>query len=182
MAVLQTQNMYSRMLLLLAGSNILKFVAPQFAFRAQHQAHEPVFIMRNLVEKAIEWNVPIFVVDGAIHKAYDYTLHQEVIVGLQWKHVPNILIAGWLREIRRVSCTVILDPYIRSEPIRRTRSLYQGDPAAPYIFNCTLDGPASRFCEICHKRKWSIRLDDGTLVSLILFADNFWLFATSPSI
>ena len=37
----------------------------------QNEAHEVVYILRSLIEKAIEWNIHIFVLDGDLHKAYD---------------------------------------------------------------------------------------------------------------
>ena len=123
----------------------------------------------------------MFVLDGDIHKAYDYTKHRQVIRGLQQKKtVPNILIAAWLREIRRVSSTFVLDSSSRSDPIKRTRSLCQGDPAAPTIFNCALDDIAAEFCQSADTHNWGIKLQCGARLSLMLFADNFWIFATSP--
>ena len=63
-----------------------KLTAPQFAFRTQHQGHEVVYILRSLIEKAIEWGSPLFVLDGDLRKAYDYTQHKSVIKGLSAKH------------------------------------------------------------------------------------------------
>ncbi len=47
--------------------------APQFAVRKFYQAHEVVFILRQLIEKAVEWRAPhVYVMDGDIKKAYDF--------------------------------------------------------------------------------------------------------------
>ena len=70
---------------------------------------------------------------------------------------------------------------MHSAPVRRTRSLLQGDPAAPEIFNAALDNPAAEFCRQTRREGWGIHLDCGTLISLVLFADNFWLFASSAT-
>ena len=69
---------------------------------------------------------------------------------------------------------------VTSAPVRRSRSLLQGDPSSPDLFNATLDLPATEFCKLAVRKGWGYRLDDGSHVSLLLFADNFWLVATSP--
>ena len=123
-------------------------VAPQFAFRPGYQTHEVVFILRNLVEKAIEWNTPVFVLNGDLAKAYDFTLHSSVISALDSKNVPPILSSAWIREIRETSSVFVLDQRLQTKPISRTRSLLQGDPAAPAIVNATLDVPAAEFLQL----------------------------------
>ena len=90
-----------------------------------------------------------------------------------------MIIAGWLREIRHCTSTFVLDNEVKSDRIPRTRSLLQGDPAAPAIFNAALDIPAGRFCKHARRKGWGIQLENGTNVSLILFADNFWVLAKS---
>ena len=117
--------------------------------------------------------------DGDLLKAYDYTRHSAVLAGLDAKGVPKILSAAWLRELGRCGSVFSLSEDIVSKPIRRIRSLLQGDPAAPFLFNVALDIPAAKFCRLADSRGWGYHLDGGFRVSLILFADNFWLFATS---
>lgn len=79
-----------------------------------------------------------------------------------------------------MSSTFILDDAIRSDPVCRTRSLCQGDPSAPAVFNCVLDDIAEQFCRKANEKNWGIKLGGGQRLSLLLFADNFWLVATSP--
>ena len=136
---------YSRIILLLTDGRLDKLSTPQFAFRAQYQAHEAVFLLHNLVEKLNEWDVPIFVLDGDIFKAYDHTRHQCVIDALRRKKVPRILIAAWLREWRRCSSVFQLGDRLESLPVSRSRSLLQGDPSAPALFNATLDMAGEEF-------------------------------------
>ena len=77
------------MLLLLSCGKLDNLEAPQFAFRFGYQTHEVVFIFRNLIEKAIEWNIPLFVLDGDLAKAYDYTLHSSIIAALLEQMCPR---------------------------------------------------------------------------------------------
>ena len=56
--------LYSRVLYMLGETVCRPLRAPQFAFRKFHQAHEVVFILRQLIEKAVEWRAPhLFVMD-----------------------------------------------------------------------------------------------------------------------
>ncbi len=68
----------------------------------------------------------------------------------------------------------------KSGDIERSRSLPQGDPAAPCLFNITLDRLVVRFIALCRRRRWGKQLEDGTWVDIILFADKYWLVATDP--
>ena len=69
------QKLYAKLLDYLAGNVLETTVGVQFAFKSGHQCHEPVFILRKIVEVSLEWAVPVFVLDGDIAKAYDYTKH-----------------------------------------------------------------------------------------------------------
>ena len=73
-----------------------------------------------------------------------------------------------------------LDAETTSSGVTRTRSLPQGDPSAPMIFNIILDTLAEKFIRTAREKGWGLCLADGSWVDLILFADNYWLVATSP--
>lgn len=55
---------YSAVLSLLAMPFIDRLRAPQFAFRGSHQAHEPVFILRRLIEVSNEWDLGVCILDA----------------------------------------------------------------------------------------------------------------------
>ena len=67
-----------------------------------------------------------------------------------------------------------------NEEVEGKRSLPQGDPVAPMLFNIILDTLAIRFEKMAGRKKWGKQLQDGSWVDLILFADNYWLIATNP--
>ena len=52
--------LYSRVLYMLGETTCRSLTEPQFAFRKFHQAHEVVFILRQLVEEAVEWRAPMY--------------------------------------------------------------------------------------------------------------------------
>ncbi len=72
-----------------------------------------------------------------------------------------------------------LDSETTSAEVKRTRSLPQGDPAAPMLFNLILGTLATRFAALAVENGWGKRLQDGTWVNIILFTDNYWLVATN---
>ena len=92
--------------------------------------------------------------------------------------MDEILILAWLREWRRMNSVFRLDIDTASDEVTRPRSLPQGDRAAPMMFNLILDNLATRFTRIAVARGWGRKLQDGTWVDIILFADNYRLVAT----
>ncbi len=89
----------------------------------------------------------------------------------------EVLVLAWLREWRSMKSIFRLDAETTSEEIERTRSLPQGDPAAPMLFNIILDTLAVRFERMARSNTWGDQLQGGTSVDLSLFADNYWLVA-----
>ena len=91
--------------------------------------------------------------DGDTKKAYDFVSHKAFVEAAAEKGFDEVLILAWLREWRSMKSIFRLDKEAASEEIPRTRSLPQGDPAAPMIFNLILDTLASRFAKIAEKEK-----------------------------
>ncbi len=172
--------LYSRVMYMLAENTCDRLYAPQFAFRKFHQAHEVVFIMRQLIEKAVEWKAPeIYIMDGDIKKAYDYASHTLFAEAARSRGMHEVLTHAWLREWRSMRSVFKLDSQTTSKEVDRTRSFPQGDPAAPMIFNLVLDTIAETFIKTAIQKGWGKKLQDGSWVNLIMFADNYWLVATS---
>ncbi len=55
-----------------------------------------------------------------------------------------------------------LDAETTSEEIERTRSLPQGCPAAPMLFNIILGTLAVRFEKLARRNQWGKQLQDGS--------------------
>jgi hypothetical protein len=165
---------FSAVLKLNAGDALQVMSAPQFALRAGHQAHEAVFTLRNLVEKYEEWRAPhLFVLYGDIDHAYDYMRHQLVITALDRRAAPRPLTAAWIHTWRKMKSSFKLSA--------KCNTRMQGDPTAPDIFNVCLGDLATEFLKAATEFQWGLILGDAESdrVSIVLFADNFWLFATS---
>ncbi len=130
--------------------------AHKFAFRKLHQAHEVgVFILRPLIEKAVEWQAPqVFIMDGDIKKAYDYASHTAFAEAARSRGMHEVLTHAWLRGWRRTTSVFRLDSQTTSAEAARTRSFPQGDPAAPIIFNLVLDTIAEKLIKTAVNKRW----------------------------
>ena len=174
---------YSKMLLELAKPQLQKLSKYQFAFRKNYQAGEVHFILRNLVEKAGKWQneLPghIYTLDGDIFKAYDTTKHMVFLNAARKRKVPRVIVAAWMRELRNMQSSFKLGNII-SKYITRDQSLVQGNPAAPYLFNLSLDDLIQDFVTKCRTEGWGYRVD-SELIPIVVFADNFWLLSNSPT-
>ena len=138
--------------------------------------------MRRIIEIALEWQTHVFILDGDITKAYDYTQHTLILEALSQRGIPEILSAAILREVARPKGKLRLGGRDSARILQRNRALWQGDPMAPKLFNLTLDQVAVKFENEAKRRKWGwpITVDGRTShLCLILFADNYWLICTS---
>ena len=79
--------LYSRILLHMTRDKLDQLAAPQFAFRKNHQAGECIFLLIQLIEQHVEWDMPLCICDGDIYKAYDETNHMRVCNALIGKQV-----------------------------------------------------------------------------------------------
>ena len=118
-----------------------------------------------------------------MRKVFGSTSFQLVRTGLRDLGVSDPIIAAWLREDMGTEATFMVNTTCKSRPIRRHRSVPQGVPSAPFKFEAALDVPAAEFRRMCAERKWGINLGCAikpNYLNIILFADNFWLYAETP--
>ena len=113
--------LYSKLILFLAKPHMRELRGPQFAFTQGHQPHEVVYILRALIERSIEWNIPIWILDGDIQKAYDNTRHNCILGAILDAGCPHILAAAWLRECGSMSIKMKLGHEV-TDPIARTKA------------------------------------------------------------
>ena len=134
----------------------------QFALRKYYQAGEISFCLRSLSKKAKEWSncadVSLCVLDGDLLEIYDMTQRSRVIRSRRKKGIPHIVTAAWLRHHRKMSSTFVLDNATKSRPILRNRSLIQGDPAAPYLFELARDQTILDFVSLCKAKGWGMEI------------------------
>ena len=148
----------------LAGLALVNLKTPQFAFHTSYQVTEVTFITTQFIEKTIEHGISLFIADGDISKAYDFTEHLEVIKGCDTAGVHRALTAAWIREPAGMEAMFMISARTHSDRIARIRSLIQGDPSAPALFNLAIDVPTVKFEEECKRRKWGFDMDVDILV------------------
>eukprot|EP00974_Lingulodinium_polyedra_P116224 11158355-Lingulodinium_polyedra.AAC.1 len=158
---------YSLLLADLARLDEIDLGLHQFAFRKGHQSMEVTFALRQMTEKACEFQKPVYICAGDLFKAYDVTEHGPWMRALRAAGVPKIVASAWLREIRRAKCSVKLPGMEPSRAFHRMRSLLQGDPSAPKLFNIVLDQIIVRpFLVKARRMYWGAELDHDDLEEL----------------
>ncbi len=178
----------------LCGLRDLPVSKYQFAFRKGYQGHEIVSILRFLVEKSLEFDEPLMVFDGDIHKAYDKVRHTHWLRSHQKRNIPRVITAAWIREVRRGKVGFRLPGLPLSELVPRERSMIQGDPTAPDNFNLFLDDAIEIFVKRCQQYDWGYPIDNDPLtppqpskkakinrerLPILVYADNYWLLANT---
>ena len=130
----------------------------QLALRATYQSLEVITILRQVVEKAIEFDRDVFIFDGDIWKAYDTVEHAVWAEARLAKGVPRIIVAAYIREVRRAGSRHILPKMKPTKQVRRQRSMYQGDPEAPNQFNIVIDHSVlDKFLVLARTMIWELK-------------------------
>jgi hypothetical protein len=173
--------LYSRVMYMLAENSCDRLYAPQFAFRKFHQAHEVVFILRQLIErKGGRVEGPRGVHHGRGHQeGLRLRVTRLVRRGSKKRRIARGLDPCMVTRMENMKSVFKLDLQTTSKEVERTRSFPQGDPAAPMILNLVLDTIAETFIKTALQKGWGKQLQDGSWVNLIMFADNYWLVAAS---
>ncbi len=81
----------------------------------------------------------VYIMDGDIKKACDFVSRKAVAEAAREKGMDEVVVLTWPRYWRSMNIIFRLDAGTMSDEIERPRSLPQGDPAAPMIFNLVLD-------------------------------------------
>ena len=70
--------MYSAVLWKLVEDFVEPISKYQFALKPKHQAADVIFILRMLIEKANEWDQPLYIMDADLPKAFDNVRRDDV--------------------------------------------------------------------------------------------------------
>eukprot|EP00973_Karenia_brevis_P005186 712462-Karenia_brevis.AAC.1 len=175
--------LYLRCIIDLAKLQLSPILGVQFAFIPQHQTHEVVYMLRSIVEKSCEWDIPVWIIDGDVHKAYDSLEYVHALNGLVHHHCPKILASALAREWKHQRFLKLKFGSESTHFVNKNKALIQGDPSAPEIFNLALDLPVQKFFMMCQKHKWGFEMNwngSNIFLGILVFADNFWLICTNP--
>ena len=193
--------LYSMLLSDVGGLRNVAINDCQFAFRPGFQSAEVLFVLRQLIEKSIEFGTNLLIFDGDIYKAYDTVNHHSWSRAYGKAGIHPAVTSAFVREVRESEGRVRLPGLQPGRVFRRGRSMFQGDPEAPYGFNIVLDREVVQpFLVYARSQYWGAEVSHEDLeimeasikerpakltrcgterTPLLLFADNFWLIATS---
>jgi hypothetical protein len=151
-------------------SEIVDLEDEQQGFRTGRSCVDAIFILKQVMEKFIEYNKPTYLCFIDLKKAFDQIIVQDVIKILQSKNVPEQMI------------TLINNIYVNNKmKIRNNRELTQlitlekgirqGDSLSPSIFNIIMN-------EIIKSIKGMRGYRMGeSMINLVVYADNIVLVA-----
>lgn len=139
-------------------------------FRSGRSCVDAVFVLRQIVEKSIEYNKPAFLCFIDLEKAFDRIKLENVIHLLYNRNIPINIV----QTIENIYTDSKVQPRINGKLIKAipvNSGIRQGDSLSPLLFNVVMD-------EVIKKVKLSrgYRLGDKE-VKILCYADDAVLFA-----
>ena len=110
----------------------------QFGFMPGRSTSDPIFSIRQLIEKHREGNTNLHLVFIDLEKAYDRIPRSEVWNCLRIKKVPEKYIKV-IQDMYKDSETQIRTPAGRSESFTVTVGVHRGSALSPFIFTIVMD-------------------------------------------
>jgi hypothetical protein len=115
-------------------------------------------------------------------KAHENVRHPRMVRSSEGAGVRRAAISAWVREIRNVRTLFRFSNGVQTGPVRRTRSIFQGGPSAPFIFYVVLEKIATTMIRFCTWHTFGLDLEDGIdNVCILLFAYIWWIIAKDPN-
>jgi len=144
----------------------------QQGFRPNRSTTDALFIIRQVVEKAIEFNNPAFICFVDLVKAFDRVKLQDVITILMNKQVPLNMVRIIKDMYTNTKTRVKVGEQLTKE-MKCTAGIRQGDSLSPALFNLVMD-------EIIKQTRAMAGYRMGTKeVKVVCYADDAVLFANS---
>lgn len=110
----------------------------QQGFRANRSTVDAIFIVRQLIEKAIEFNKPMFICFVDFTKAFDRIKLDDVLKSLE-KNKIDYKLRRIVKELYTGNKTRIKTKKGLSEEVRMNIGIRQGDSLSPTLFNIVMD-------------------------------------------
>lgn len=157
-------------------TNILDEQQPpeQAGFRTGFSTTDHLQTINQIIEKAQEFNIKLYIAFVDFTKAFDCVEHPFILQALKNQGVPTKYINILKQLYAHGQAQVRTDQ--EGEIFRIKRGVRQGDPISPKLFNSLL--------EMCFRKiNWSKQAGvnvNGRRLTNLRFADDIALFATSP--
>lgn len=119
-------------------NEIIPMNEEQQGFRKNRSTTDAIFIIRQIAEKAIEYNKTAYICFVDLTKAFDRIKLQDVITIMKEKHVPNNIIRI-IRNLNANNTTKVRVNNSLTKELPITTGIRQGDSLSPTLFNLIMD-------------------------------------------
>lgn len=144
----------------------------QQGFRRNRGTTDAIFMIRQLSEKAIEFNKPLFLCFVDLEKAFDRVRKQDVLQILNERNVPRCLIE-LVKDLNTNTRTQIITAEGLSDAIVINKGVRQGDSLSAFLFNLVMD---KLIRAVRPRRGYTLR---NRNINIICYADDAVLIADS---
>lgn len=142
----------------------------QQGFRKNRSTVDAIFILRQIIEKAIEFNTPAFMCFVDLTKAFDRVRKEDVVQILIEEKVPQPII-DIIIDINSGNTTKIQTNQGLTETINVLEGIRQGDSLSPFLFNIIMN----KIIDAVKKRN-GYKIDNKNL-TILCYADDAVLIA-----
>lgn len=110
----------------------------QQGFRRNRSTTDALFILRQLVEKSLEYNSPAYLCFIDLTKAFDRVQLKDIITILESSNVSKEL-TELIKDLNTNTTTQIRTNFTLTQHLRTTTGIRQGDSLSPLLFNTIMD-------------------------------------------
>lgn len=110
----------------------------QQGFRKGRSCNDAIFIIRQVKEKAVEWNKPAFLSFVDLRKAFDRVQLQDITSILRKRNIASDII-NTIRDIYNNNELQLAIAEQRTDPIKVGTGVRQGDSLSPLLFNFIME-------------------------------------------
>lgn len=118
--------------------NNIELSEEQQGFRKNHSTIDAIFIVRQIAEKALEYNKPSYLCFVDLTKAFDKVRLQDVVKELQLKNIHTNIIET-IKQLNINNTTTIRTRTLATQQIKQNAGIRQGDSLSPQLFNLLMD-------------------------------------------
>lgn len=119
-------------------SSIMPIREEQQGFRRNRSTTDALFILRQLVEKSLEYNTPAYLCFIDLTKAFDKVQLKDVNTILENSNTPKEYVE-LIKDLNMNTTTQIRTNFTLTQNLRTKAGIRQGDSLSPLLFNTIMD-------------------------------------------
>lgn len=151
--------------------NKIKISEEQQGFRPNRSTIDAVFILRQMIEKSIEFQKPLFLCFVDLKKAFDRVRIADIIDILQ-EHRTPVNYINVIKELNKNNRTQIKTSQGLTEQGPILTGIRQGDCLSPFLFNLIMDRIINDVKKVCGGYRMGLRS-----IKILCYADDVILIA-----